>query len=87
MLPDFPWTEAEVVLEPGETMAVFSDGIPEAQRGQEFFEVARTREALGELAREPDLARVADGLIERIDAFAAGEHRADDVTLLLVRRG
>ena len=39
------------------------------------------------LADEPDLGRVADGFIERIDTFAAGEHRADDVTLMLVRRG
>jgi serine phosphatase RsbU (regulator of sigma subunit) len=86
MLPDFPWTADEITLERGETMAVFSDGIPEAQHGAEFFEFERLRSSLVELASEPDLARVADGMIERIDAFAAGEHRADDVTLLLLRR-
>jgi sigma-B regulation protein RsbU (phosphoserine phosphatase) len=86
MLEDFPWQAQETVVEPGETMAVFSDGIPEAQHGTEFFEMQRLRDALTELAAEPDLARVADGLIDRIDKFAAGEHRADDVTLLLLRR-
>jgi len=86
MLPDFPWSEGETQLAPGETMAIFSDGIPEAQHGPEFFELERLKETLAALAGEPDLGRVADGMIERIDAFAAGEHRADDVTLLLLRR-
>jgi serine phosphatase RsbU (regulator of sigma subunit) len=86
MLPDFPWTEGETVLEPGELLALFSDGIPEAQHGTEFFEFERVAESLREAERETDLARAADRVIARIDAFAAGEHRADDVTLVLLRR-
>ena len=86
MLEDFAWTEGEVVLGDGETLAVFSDGIPEAQRGDEFFEYDRVAEALREAEAERDLAAMADRVIGRIDAFAAGEHRADDVTLLLLRR-
>ncbi len=87
MLQDFPWTAAEDTIGPGETLAVFSDGIPEAQCGGEFFEFARVKTALRELASEHELGRVADGMIARIDAFAAGEHRSDDVTIVLVRRG
>ncbi len=86
MLPDFPWTEGETVLEPGELLALFSDGIPEAQHGTEFFEFERVAESLREAEAENDLARAADRVIARIDAFAAGEHRADDVTLVLLRR-
>lgn len=86
MMSSFPWTMGETVVEPGETMAVFSDGIPEAQRGQDFFDTERVEQAMRELAAEPELGRVADGLIQRIDDFAAGEHRADDVTLVLLRR-
>jgi sigma-B regulation protein RsbU (phosphoserine phosphatase) len=86
MMSSFPWTEGEVVLQDGETLAVFSDGIPEAQRGDEFFDFERLATALIETAGERDLAAMADGIIGRIDAFAAGEHRADDVTLLLLRR-
>ena len=87
MMSDFPWTMGETTLGPGELMAVFSDGIPEAQCGPDFFDFERIAEAMKALADEPDLGRVADGFIERIDTFAAGEHRADDVTLMLVRRG
>jgi serine phosphatase RsbU (regulator of sigma subunit) len=87
MMPDFAWQEAEVVLDDGETLAVFSDGIPEAQRGLEFFEFERLAAALKAGEREPSLSAMSDHVIGEIDAFAAGEHRADDVTLLLLRRG
>ncbi|MEQ1832806.1 MAG: SpoIIE family protein phosphatase [Candidatus Eisenbacteria bacterium] len=86
MLPDFPWTEGEAVIAAGELLAVFSDGIPEAQCGPEFFDTPRVHAALQEAAAESDLARAADRVIARIDEFAAGEHRADDVTLVLLRR-
>lgn len=86
MMSDFAWTMGETSLANGETMSIFTDGIPEAQHGDEFFEFERIAEAVKALSPEPDLTRVADGFIERIDAFAAGEHRADDVTLVLVRR-
>jgi len=85
-MPEFAWTEGEVVLAAGETLAVFSDGIPEAQRGDEFFDFERIAAALRESEGERDLAAMADRVIGRIDEFAAGAHRADDVTLLLLRR-
>lgn len=86
MMSSFPWTMGETVVEPGETMAVFSDGIPEAQRGEEFFDTERVEQAMRDLAPEPDLGRVGEGIIARIDDFAGGEHRSDDVTLVLLRR-
>jgi sigma-B regulation protein RsbU (phosphoserine phosphatase) len=87
MMPDFTWEEGEVVLMDGETLAVFSDGISEAQRGNEFFDFERVASVLKEAETERDLAAMSDRVIQRIDEFAAGAHRADDVTLLLLRRG
>lgn len=86
MMSSFPWTMGETVVEPGETVAVFSDGIPEAQKGEEFFDTERVEQAMRDLAPLPDLAGVAEGILRRIDDFAAGEHRSDDVTLVLLRR-
>ena len=86
MMPDFPWTQGEITLEPGETMALFSDGIPEAQCGDAFFDFERLAASLRRCAVEDQLEAAADGLIADMDAFAAGEHRADDVTLVLMRR-
>lgn len=86
MLPTFPWTMGEVAIEPGETLAVFSDGIPEAQQGDEFFDDARVADALRRLLPGAALRDAAEGLIAEVDRFAGGEHRSDDVTLVLVRR-
>jgi serine phosphatase RsbU (regulator of sigma subunit) len=86
MMASFPWTMGETVIERGETFALFTDGIPEAQRGEEFFETERVEQAMRELGGEPDLNKLAEGLIRRIDDFAAGEHRSDDVTLVVLRR-
>jgi serine phosphatase RsbU (regulator of sigma subunit) len=86
MLADFPWTQGETVLEPGEMLALFSDGIPEAQHGTDFYEFERLALSLRQSRGQGTLAAVADGVIADIDAFAEGEHRADDVTLVLLRR-
>ena len=87
MLPDFPWTMGEATLDPGELLVVFSDGVNEAQRGQELFEFERIADSLRELSADPEPAHVAAGLIARIDDFAGGEGRADDVTIVVVHRG
>ena len=68
-------------------MAVFSDGIPEAQHGEDFFDTERVEQAMRDLAGHPEVAQVAEGIIRRIDDFSAGEHRSDDVTLVILRRG
>ena len=87
MLESFPWTQGEATIEPGEMLAVFSDGIPEAQQGEQFFDLERLEAALREAGAHADLARAAETVIERVDAFSAGQHRSDDLTLLLLRRG
>lgn len=86
MLPDFPWVESEAEIAPGELFAVFSDGIPEAQHGQDFFEDSRVSEAMRAAEAAADLPAASDVVIDRIDAFADGDPRADDVTLVLLRR-
>ncbi len=86
VLPRFPFAEGETALEPGDLLAAFSDGIPEATRGGEFFDDDRLRQALIELAPEREIDRIGDGVVSRVAEFLAGEPRSDDVTLVLVRR-
>jgi len=38
ILPEFAYREDEIVLAPGETLVMFTDGVSEAQRGDEFFD-------------------------------------------------
>jgi sigma-B regulation protein RsbU (phosphoserine phosphatase) len=86
VLPDFPYSTTTVTLAPGELLALFSDGIPEAQRGEEFFDDRRLHEALLADGAMRDLRALRGGVLARVDAFLAGVPRTDDITLVLIRR-
>ncbi len=74
-------------IEPGELLALCSDGIPEAQHGEEFFDDERLDRALLEAARLPGLADARRLVMERVAEFVADTPRSDDLTLVLLRRG
>jgi sigma-B regulation protein RsbU (phosphoserine phosphatase) len=86
ILPDFAYGIVTVEIRPGDLLAVFSDGIPEAQRAEEFFGDERLHEALVAAASASDLAQVRGGVLTRLAAFLGDAPRSDDVTLLLIRR-
>jgi len=86
LLAGFDWLEEQATVERGALLALFSDGVPEAQHGDEFFDFDRLAAVLVDAAGMPELSRASDEIIGRIDAFAADEPRADDVTLVLLRR-
>jgi serine phosphatase RsbU (regulator of sigma subunit) len=86
VLPDFTYHASTTEIRPGRTLAVFSDGIPEAQRGPEFFTEERLHEALVEAAAAPALADVRRGIFARLDAFLGDIPHSDDITLLMIRR-
>jgi sigma-B regulation protein RsbU (phosphoserine phosphatase) len=86
MLDSFPYEVGRIDLEPGALVAVFTDGIPEARRGNDFYEDERLEAALAELAPNGDLDQIGPELIHRVDEFLAGEPRSDDITLVLIRR-
>jgi len=86
VLEDFPYTTESVVLEPGELLAFFSDGIPEAQRGEEFFDEERLHRALAEADKQLPLEAVRERVLSQVDEFLDGTPRPDDITLLLIRR-
>ncbi len=86
ILPDFAYAGATVSIEPGDFLAVFSDGIPEAQKDDEFFDHERLVEVLGEQAGAPDLESARRGILARVREFVGDAPRTDDITLLLLRR-
>jgi sigma-B regulation protein RsbU (phosphoserine phosphatase) len=81
-----PYAAEAVELAPGALLAVFSDGIPEAQKGDEFFEEARLGQLLAESSANSDLEAVSKRVIEQVDAFLGEAPRTDDITLMLLRR-
>lgn len=86
ILPSYPFVQGETTLLRGDLLAAFSDGIPDAAREGQFFGDDRLREALVGLAANPDLGRVADGIVLRVQEFTQEAPRTDDITLVLARR-
>ena len=86
MPPGLPFGEQQLTLDPGDTLLLFSDGIPEAQDrddleyGEERL-IACVRDATGETS-----AALIDRIMASIDAFAGEAPQFDDITLLVARR-
>jgi serine phosphatase RsbU (regulator of sigma subunit) len=80
------WPAVVGTLGPGETLLLFSDGLPEARNaaGQEFGD-ARVEAALTRLASGPPAALVA-GLASDLDAFLGRRPAEDDVSIAAIRR-
>ncbi len=86
VLAEFPYQSDTVQLEPGATLVLFSDGIPEAQRGEEFFEDERIQKTLLGASPHSDLAEWRRALLDGVKEFVGDSPRTDDVTLLMLRR-
>lgn len=85
--PDYPYQRETLRLEPGELLAIFSDGIPEERRGgRHFFGERRVAKALRAAARCAHLEDAGRLVIRDVNDFLGGHPRTDDVTLLMLRR-
>jgi sigma-B regulation protein RsbU (phosphoserine phosphatase) len=81
-MEDAPYATRAIVLNAGDRLVLYTDGVTEAstEDGAEFGE-ARLEAAIDALRQGTPLAMV-DGIVERVDAFAAGAPQADDITCL-----
>jgi serine phosphatase RsbU (regulator of sigma subunit)/pSer/pThr/pTyr-binding forkhead associated (FHA) protein len=86
VLPNFRYGSGSTEICPGQMLAVFSDGIPEAQRGEEFFSDERLHQALVAASGARDLSDVRRSVLARLEAFLGDTPHSDDITLFLVRR-
>ena len=85
LVPDARYTVDQVMLEPEDTLVLFSDGITEAEdSGEEQFGVARLRELLTGMHDAP-LEELQKTVVQAVENFSRGAAQADDITLLLVR--
>ncbi|MDP3630474.1 MAG: SpoIIE family protein phosphatase [Actinomycetota bacterium] len=74
--------ESRLVVAPGSTLMLYTDGVTEARVKGHFFGEGRVRRAL---RQGGSAAAVTDRLLAAVQRFAAGELR-DDAAILVVRR-
>jgi sigma-B regulation protein RsbU (phosphoserine phosphatase) len=86
LLPNAAWKEAEVVLAPGATLVLYTDGMTEASSpDDEEFGNVRFSELASSLAGQT-AAGVVSGLLAGVTAFEGGSPPADDKTLVVLHR-
>ncbi|MGH2619330.1 MAG: ATP-binding SpoIIE family protein phosphatase [Anaerolineales bacterium] len=84
LMPDMHYEENEVVLLPGETILLQSDGLAEAHNSRhEMFGFPRVKQLMSDHTGGPD--ELVASLVAELERFTAGgwEHE-DDVTLLAI---
>lgn len=77
---------AKVKLHPGDLLAVFSDGIPEATTDGVHFMDAEAVKKILRSHRDEALPEIRKRIVWAVESFLGGEPNSDDVTLLLIRR-
>ncbi len=81
-----PFEQTVLMLEPGDLLVVYSDGLTEAMNpGEEEFGEQRLIRFFVERRHLP-LADLQGALFSEIEAYTCGLLQADDMTLLMVRR-
>ncbi|WP_369256471.1 PP2C family protein-serine/threonine phosphatase [Geodermatophilus amargosae] len=75
---DLPWAAHELVLDPGDTLLVFSDGL--------FDVLGGTREALEHVARLVRAHPDPETLLDQVRGLTAAARPLDDVTAIALRR-
>jgi sigma-B regulation protein RsbU (phosphoserine phosphatase) len=85
VLEEAPYTCSSLIIHPGGTLILYTDGVTEAMnRKKEFFGEAKLEQLLAKSAGfEPSV--VIDTIKNEVGKFAAGAYQADDITLLVLK--
>jgi hypothetical protein len=80
------WEYAELVLDPGDLLLIYTDGIIEAQNESgEFYGQERMLKTV-QANQTHSIQEIQDMLIGNEFAFSGSERQQDDITLILLRR-
>jgi phosphoserine phosphatase RsbU/P len=80
-----PWLRAvPVVLEPGDALVLYTDGVTEARNGHDFWGEERLEDLLTTLRGE-DAATIAHGITDAVLRFQHG-NASDDIAIVVLRR-
>ncbi|MDI6605678.1 MAG: SpoIIE family protein phosphatase, partial [Candidatus Omnitrophota bacterium] len=82
---DALFIKGEILLKPGESLVLYTDGVTEAlNMNQEQFTPGRLEEQLS-LSQNDSVRGIAEGLLEKVRSFSEGASQADDITIMAIR--
>jgi serine phosphatase RsbU (regulator of sigma subunit)/predicted ATPase/class 3 adenylate cyclase len=89
LFQDEGWFSVPILLNPGDTLVLYSDGATEAQNDtDQFYDESRLMAAIQQHGADP--AQTAEGLLERllsdIQKFMGERPQTDDLALIVVKR-
>ena len=87
IMDDIEYDEDEIVLERGDALVLYTDGITEAMnRTDDLFGKDRLKEAILSAAPAGDARAIINAIIEAVKRYAGATPQADDLTIVTVRR-
>lgn len=82
----FNYDESSVIVEPGDTLLLYTDGVTEAHAPDDsLFGDARLLSSFAQCGTGTALECV-QTIIDAVDAFSAGREQSDDITVTVLRR-
>ena len=86
IVSDLAYGQISVVLDHGDTLVLYTDGVTEAMNGEgEQFGIERLRKVFSNRAPK-DANEAAHKIFEAVNTFADGAAQSDDITCLTLRR-
>jgi len=86
ILPDGAFEAGRIAIDPGDTLALYTDGVVEPADAHDVeFGAARLEGVLLDSRRLP-ASRMVDSVVEATRLFSGREHYDDDFTLVVVKR-
>ena len=85
LFSDATYTDASVVIEPGQSLVFYTDGVTEAVNANDVFFTEKRVEETFESGKNMSARELATGLVDALNGFVGGQEQSDDITILAVR--
>ncbi len=88
VMDDLIYTAQETLLQPGESLFLYTDGLTEAKNeSHELFGVKRIEKGLQDCIKNESIApeKLIQTMTNRVNAFVDGAEQSDDLTLLAIQ--
>ena len=84
-MKNFPYAVHKQELQPGDTLVLLTDGLPEQKNGGgEMFDYARVRNVVSATGEQPP-KDIIDALVREGDSWMAGVAQDDDITIMAIK--